>query len=88
MTGDSLTGWVVQLVQLAVVGLVGFFARHAFAKVETTLEQLGTKIDGLGSAVARGDGDRRVLEAEMRSVRERLERVERDIRELSEGVAR
>ncbi|MDX2014177.1 MAG: hypothetical protein SFW67_28520 [Myxococcaceae bacterium] len=67
---------------------MGFLARNAFVKVETTLESLGAKIDTLGANVARADGDRRVLEAKYEAIAVRLDKLERELRDLSEGVAR
>lgn len=80
MTPD-MTTWVVNLVLAGVIGLVGFFARNAFGNVETTLKLLGEKIDGLGASVARGDGDRRVTDANLKALELRVERLERAIGE-------
>lgn len=88
ISDPGLTSWMVNIVTAGIVALVGFLAQRAFSKVETTLESLGSKIDSLGANVARADGDRRVTDANLQALAVRVDRLEREIRDLSEGVAR
>jgi chromosome segregation ATPase len=85
---DSLTSYVVIAVATAVVGALSFLVKNAFGKVESTLETIGGKLDALKSDISRADGDRRVLEAEQRALAHRVGELERQFRELSEGIAR
>lgn len=80
-----LSAWVVLAVASAIITVLGFLIRNAFEGVTKGLEGLGAKLDAMGKDISRGDGDRRELGAEVRALRERLERLER---EVSEGVAR
>lgn len=84
----ELTTWVVNLVLATVIGLVGFFARNAFGNVETALKAMSEKLDGISSSVARGEGDRRVTDTRLEALALRVEKLERHVEELSEGVAR
>ena len=88
MNPDSLTSYVVIAVATAVVGALSFLVKNAFSKVESTLETIGGKLDALKSDISRADGDRRVLEAEQRALAHRVGELERQFRELSEGVVR
>jgi hypothetical protein len=88
MTPDSLTSYVVIAVATAVVGALSFLVRNAFSKVESTLETIGGKLDALKSDISRADGDRRVLEAEQRALAHRVGELERQFREVSEGLVR
>lgn len=88
MNPDSLTSYVVIAVATAVVGALSFLVKNAFGKVESTLETIGGKLDALKSDISRADGDRRVLEAEQRALAHRVGELERQFRELSEGIAR
>lgn len=88
MTPDSLTVTVVSGVATAVVGALAFFMRQAFAKMDTTLDQVNGKLDGLTATMARGDGDRRVLEVEVRELKAQVVELKREVRELSEGMVR
>jgi hypothetical protein len=88
MTPDSLTSYVVIAVATAVVGALSFLVRNAFGKVESTLEAIGGKLDGLKADISRGDGDRRVLEVRVAGLEATVAEVKRELRDLSEGVAR
>lgn len=88
MTGDSLTGWVVAAVAAGILGTLAFLVRHSFSKFETTLEGVGKKLEELSATVARSDGDRRVAEVRFEGLQQRVEKLERELRELSEGIAR
>lgn len=85
LADDTLAVWVVGAVATGVLAVLGFLVRNAFEGVSKGLEGLGTKLDVMSKDIARGDGDRRELAAEVRALTARLDRVER---ELSEGVAR
>lgn len=84
----TLTTYVVMAVATGVIGALSFLVRNAFSKVETTLETIGGKLDGLKADMAKGDGDRRVIEARLEALTSRFEKLEREMRDLSEGVAR
>lgn len=82
---QSLSVWVVGVVAAGILGVLGFLVRNAFEGVSKGLENLSTKLDSMAREIARGDGDRRELAADVRALTHRLERLERD---MSEGVAR
>jgi hypothetical protein len=71
---------------LAITGALGFLVRNAFAKVESGLEGLSTKLDAMSKDIAKGDGDRRVIEAQLASLQRTVDRLEREVESL--GVAR
>lgn len=88
MNPDSLTSYVVIAVATGVVGALSFLVRNAFGKVETTLESIGGKLDALKADISRGDGDRRVLEVRVAGLETAMAEMRRELRDLSEGVAR
>jgi cob(I)alamin adenosyltransferase len=85
---QTLTGWVVAVVLMAITGTLAFLIRHSFTKFESTLELVSKKIDELGASVAKADGDRRVSDAKHEALEKRVEKLERLVEELSEGIAR
>lgn len=85
---QTMTGWVVNLVQLAVVGVLGFLVRNAFEGVAKSIEGFGKKLDEVQSTIAKADGDRRVLEQRVHTLEQSVEKLERELREVSEGIAR
>ena len=68
----------------AIVSVLGFLVRNAFDSVGKGLDLLGKKLDDMSASIAKGDGDRRVLEARLISLEHRLDKLER---ECSEGRA-
>lgn len=85
----TITGYVVAVVLTAITGTLAFLVRNAFSKFETTLDGVSKKLDELSASVARHDGDRRVTDANLRALEHRIEKLERQIEDLSEGgVAR
>lgn len=84
----TLAQWVVGAVAAAILGVLAFLVRHAFARVETALEVVGTKLDDMSAAFARADGDRRVLEVRVVAVEAAIVELKREMREMSEGIAR
>lgn len=88
MTPDSLTQWVVAAVAAAILGVLAFLVRHAFARVEMALEVVGTKLDDMSAAFARADGDRRVLEVRVVTLESAVAELKHEVREMSEGIAR
>ena len=85
---QSVAGWAVGFVMLCITGVLGFLVRNAFDTTTKAVEGLGKKLDDMGVVIAKADGDRRVLEAQMHSLERRLDGVERTVRELAEGIAR
>ena len=92
---QDMTGWVVGLVLTGIVSALGFLVRNAFGKVEQGLEGLSAKMDGLKESISKGDIRSAVLETrvetlgrEHQELRAQLAEVRRELRELSEGVAR
>ena len=85
---QTVASWVVNAVQLGVMGLVAFFAKNAFTDFKVTLEAVAGKVDALGATVSKADGDRRVSEAKHEALEKRVEKLERLVEELSEGIAR
>ena len=92
---QDMTGWVVGLVLTGIVSILGFLAKGAVAKVELGIEGLGSKLDALRDTITKGDIARAVLETrvetlgrEHQELRAQLAEVRRELRELSEGVAR
>ena len=89
MTPDMpLSSWVVLAVAGAILATLSFLVRNAFDTTTKSIEGLGVKLDAMGVVIAKADGDRRVLEAQMHSLERRLDGVERTVRELAEGIAR
>lgn len=88
VTLDSLTLWVIGAVLTAGVGSLGFLLRHSFDVVTKSIEGLGSKLDGLKADLAKGDGDRRVLEARLVAVERTLEKLERILGQASDGGTR
>lgn len=84
----TLAQWVVGVVAAAILGVLAFLVRHAFARVETALEVVGTKLDDMSAAFARADGDRRVLEVRVVALEAAVGELKREAREMSEGIAR
>jgi len=95
----SLTQWVVGIVASALVTTPGLLLRHAVATLTTSVEantkalevtktELLVKLDALRDQVQRGDGDRRVLEVRLVAVEHTITEMKRELRELSEGIAR
>jgi Tfp pilus assembly protein PilO len=86
---DSLTLWIVGAVATGILGVVGFLVRSSFEGVQRALGDLGAKLDGVKAELNRSDVRAASLEsevrAELRALRERLERLER---EISEGIVR
>lgn len=96
---QTVTQWIINgAAGLLLLGLVGLL-RHAVTgltnsveantkALEATKAELATKMDALRDQVARGDGDRRVLEAELRALQKRVDQLEERMREVSEGLVR
>ena len=83
---DQAVGtYVIGAVVVGAITVLGFLVRNAFETTTRAVADLGIKLEKLGVDIARGDGDRRELAADVRALAQRLERLERDI---SEGVAR
>jgi len=83
-----LSSWIVLAVAGAILTALSFLVRNAFESTTTYVEGLSVKLDAMGVVIAKADGDRRVLEAQMHSLERRLDSVERTVRELAEGIAR
>lgn len=77
--------FVIGVVVLGAIGVLSFLVKNAFEGTTKAVADLGIKLEKLGADIARSDGDRRELAADVRALTQRLERLERDI---SEGVAR
>lgn len=78
--------WVVGFVLTAIVSVLGFLVRNAFDGVSEGLKGLNVKLDAMGVVIAQHDGDRRVLEARLHSLERTVERLEREMGDLSEGA--
>lgn len=85
---QPLSTWVIGAVAAGILGALAFLVRHAFAKVETAIETFGAKLDSLRAEMARGDGDRRVLEVRVGTLEAAVVELKREMREMSEGIAR
>lgn len=85
---QSLAQWSVGAVAAGILGVLAFLVRHAFARVETALESVSAKLDSMASAIAKADGDKRVLEARLDSLQREVTEIKREVREVSEGIAR
>lgn len=88
MQGTTLEVWVVGFVMTAIVGVLGFLVRNAFDAVGKGLEGLSKKLDDMSATIARGDGDRRVLESRVVTLEREMSELRREVREASEGKAR
>lgn len=96
---QTVTQWVVGAVATAIVTTLGLLVRHAVGALASSVEantkalgetkaELLTKMDGLRDQVSRGDGDRRVLEVRVVALEAALLELKREVREVSEGIAR
>lgn len=96
---QTVTQWVVGLIATGVVGVLIFLLKHAVTGLTTSVEantkalevtktELLVKLDALRDQVQRGDGDRRVLEVRLVAVEHTITEMKRELRELSEGIAR
>lgn len=88
VVSQEMGPWVVGVVLAAIISVLGFLVRNAFDGIARSIESLGSKLDGLKADLAKGDGDRRVLEARVNSLELRVAELAREVREASEGVAR
>lgn len=84
----TLVGWSVAALLAGGTGALGFLVKNAFNGTTDAVKELGAKLDVMAVKMATGDGDRRVLEARLHAAEQRLDRMERELAELSEGVAR
>lgn len=84
----TITGYVVAVVLTGITGTLAFLVRNAFGKFEATLDGVSKKLDELSANVARHDGDRRVTDAVVKALEHRIEKLERQLEDLSEGIAR
>ena len=89
----TLDSWVIAAVAASILGVLGFLIRHSFEGVQRGLGELGGKMDSLSKDMASSNVHAATFEAdvkgELRALRDRMDRLERDVREMSEGgVAR
>lgn len=84
----TLAQWVVVIVAGSGVTALGFLVRNAFNGTTEAVKELGTKLDAMGKDISRGDGDRRELARDVLNLEKRLDKLEAEVRDLSEGVAR
>lgn len=85
---DSLTTWVVGAVMFTITGVLGFLARDAFVKIQKVLEVLGDKMDMLKDVLAKSETRNALLDARVATLERDFAEMRREIRELSEGIAR
>ena len=89
MAADSLSAWVIAAVAAGILGTLAFLVRGAFESLQKGIGDLGSKMDTLTKAMATADihaaGFESEVRGELRALRERMDRLERD---LSEGIAR
>ena len=79
---QTVANWVVQLIQLGIVGVLSFFMKRTLDQIETAISALTTKVDALKEKRGEDHTAARLLE-------QRVENLERDFaefkRDLSEG---
>lgn len=96
---QTVTQWIVGVVALGIITVLGALLKHAVTgltssveantrALEVTKAELLTKLDALRDQVSRADGDRRVLEAELRALVKRVDHLEQQMHEAAEGIAR
>lgn len=99
---QSMGEYAVGAVVVGAVGVLAFLVRNAFEGLSRAIAELGSKIEHLVADLARGDGTIRVLEQKYAShdqrldakgkrldkIEARLERLEQQRRDDSEGIAR
>ncbi len=89
---QTLTQWVVIAVAGAILTGLGFLVRNAFEGTTSAVKELGSKLDVITAAQASAAGDHRELKARheerFESLISRIDKVEREVREISEGIAR
>jgi len=85
----TLDSWVIAAVAAGILGVLGFLVRNAFESVQRGLGELGGKMDSLSKDMASSNVHAAAFEAdvkgELRALRDRLDRLERD---MSEGASR
>ena len=85
----TLDAWVIGAVATGGLGTLGFLVRYAFGKVEAGIAGLSVKLDGFAKEMATNNVHAATFEAdvkgELRALRDRMDRLERDVREMSEG---
>jgi hypothetical protein len=85
VVADSLTVWAVGALMAGGLAVLGFLVRNAFDGVTKGLDSLSGKLDSLKADLARGDGDRRVLEARVVVLERDVSELRRAMHEMSEG---
>ena len=85
---QTLTSWVIVAVAGGILAVLGFLVRNAFEDTTQAVKDLGAEVKSMRGDLAKGDGDRRVLERDVLALTHRTDKLEREVRELSEGVAR
>ncbi len=88
MADQTLTQWIVLAVAGAILTGLGFLVRNAFEGTTSAVKELGSKLDVITAAQAKGDGDRRVLEVEVAQLKRDIAEIKQELRDLSEGASR
>lgn len=83
-----LSAWIILAVAGGGIAVLGFLVRNAFETTTKAVEALGTEVKSLRGDLSKGDGDRRVLEARVVTLERDYAELRRELRELSEGIAR
>lgn len=83
----TIAAFAAVLVMSATTGTLAFLAKRAFNDTTEAVKSMAAKLDVITAAQARGDGDLRVLAAELRAelkaLRERIDRLERVQQEIA-----
>ena len=92
MPDTTLTAWIVGAVATGGLGVLAFLVRNAFEAVTKGLGEVSCKMDALAKDMASSNvhaaGFESDVRGEIRALRDRLDRLERDVREASEGAGR
>lgn len=87
---QTLVGWAVSAFLLLLTGTLTFLARNAFDSVQQGLSGVVAEVRTMRTEMATGTTRVVSLETEARTelshVKDRIERLERDLRDLSRGM--
>ena len=85
---QSVGVFAVGALVLGALGAFAYLIRNAFEGTTKAVEALGLDLKSLRTDISKADGDRRVIEAQLSALQRTVDRLERELGELSEGIAK
>lgn len=85
ISDQTVGSWVVQIVQLALVGVLSFFMKRTLDQIESGIGALSTKVDALKDTRAVDHTHAQLLEQRLVSLEHTVSELKAELRELSEG---